>query len=61
MAGANIAGLIDTDVLIDAMRGHAAAQAFLVVQRAQGGPHISVISAMELIQGCQIEQDETHR
>jgi predicted nucleic acid-binding protein len=54
MAGANVpAGLIDTDGLIDAMRGHIAAQSFLVAQRAQRGPRISAISAMELIQGCQ--------
>jgi hypothetical protein len=58
MAGANVpAGLIDTDVLVEAMRGHIAAQSFLVAQRAQGGPRISVISAKELIQGCQNGSD----
>jgi predicted nucleic acid-binding protein len=57
MAGATVAGLIDTDVLIDAMRGHNVAQAFLVAQQAQGGLNVSAISAMELVQGCQNATD----
>ncbi len=51
------AGLIDTDILIDAARGVAAAVAFVAAQRAGGGVHISVISAMELVAGCQNKRD----
>lgn len=53
MAGTNIvAGLIDSDILIDATHGVADAHNLLVAQRSSGGPNISVISAMELVQGC---------
>lgn len=45
-------GLTDTDILIDAARGRAAAVTFLVEQRAAGGIRVSVISAMELVAGC---------
>ena len=45
-------GLIDTDVLIDALRGSGQSKRFLFEQHTQGGIQISVVSAMELIQGC---------
>jgi predicted nucleic acid-binding protein len=44
-------GLIDTDILIDALRGEETAERFLFQQQMQGGIQISVISAMELIRG----------
>jgi hypothetical protein len=44
--------LIDTDILIDALRGVADASAFLTAQRAAFGVQISIISAMELVVGC---------
>ena len=44
-------GLVDTDILIDAARGSQAAHAFLSSLRPSG-ILVSVISAMELIQGC---------
>lgn len=44
-------GLIDTDILIDAERGHSDALAFLSAQQARGGPRLSIISAMELLVG----------
>ena len=53
MASAGLAaGLIDTDVLIDAERGHPDAVAFLTTQQAASGVRLSVVSAMELVVGC---------
>ena len=53
MAGASPPpGLIDSDILVDALRGIPAAIAFLADQRAAGGIPISAISAMELVGGC---------
>lgn len=53
MATANPpAGLIDSTVLIDASRNHPAANQFLAAQSTAGALFISVITAMELIQGC---------
>ena len=46
------AGLIDTDVLIDAARGVGDAVSFLHLRHASGGLHISIVSAMELVSGC---------
>jgi predicted nucleic acid-binding protein len=46
------AGLIDTDILIDAARGVTSAVLFINNQRAASGINISIISAMELIAGC---------
>lgn len=46
------AGLIDTSILIDASRSVPQAVAFVNGQRAVGGVHVSIISAMELIQGA---------
>ena len=46
------AALIDSDVLIDAARGHPEATAFLYNQNRAFGVQISTISAMELIVGC---------
>lgn len=46
------AGLIDTDILIDAARGVQAASLFLNDQQLASGVRLSLISAMELIAGC---------
>ena len=43
--------MIDTDILIDEMRGLAAAAAFLNRQRLLGSLPVSIITAMELVQG----------
>lgn len=52
MAGTiNTPGLIDTDILIDATHKLPAAVAELAEQLAVGGIKISIVSAMELIQG----------
>ena len=51
-AAPHSAALIDTDVLIDAARGHPDATAFLNDQNEDFGVQISVISAMELTVGC---------
>ncbi|MGZ8843339.1 MAG: PIN domain-containing protein [Pyrinomonadaceae bacterium] len=64
MAGAaHAAALIDTDVLIDAARGHSDAVAFLSAQYQAAGVQISIISAMELIVGSRnkVELSETKR
>ena len=52
-AASGAAGLTDTDILIDAIRGIPAAIAFLSAQRAGAGISISIISSMELVAGCQ--------
>ena len=53
MAAAHLAsGLIDTDILIDGTHGLPDAISFLASQQAAGGLNISIVSAMELIQGC---------
>jgi predicted nucleic acid-binding protein len=44
--------LIDTDVLVDALRGMTDAIDFLASLQADSALQISVISAMELIAGC---------
>jgi predicted nucleic acid-binding protein len=44
-------GLIDTDILVDYTRGLPDAVQFLIPRRATGTLRVSVISAMELIQG----------
>jgi predicted nucleic acid-binding protein len=46
------AGLIDTDVLIDALRNVPQAVGFLASQQTGGSIAISVITAMELVAGC---------
>jgi predicted nucleic acid-binding protein len=46
------AALIDSDILIDAARGHLEAGAFLNEQHRAFHVQISTISAMELIVGC---------
>ena len=64
MASASIAaGLIDTDVLIDASKGIAAGIGFLAHQQSVSGLQISIISAMELIAGCRnrTELASTHQ
>jgi len=57
------AALIDSDVLIDAARGHLEARAFLNDQNRTFHLQISTISAMELIVGCRnkIELSQTKR
>ena len=57
------AALIDSDVLIDAARGHLEARAFLNDQSRAFHVQISTISAMELIVGCRnkIELSQTRR
>jgi predicted nucleic acid-binding protein len=45
-------GLIDTDVLIDHTRGVADASSFLTARHAAGGVYISVVTAIEVVQGC---------
>ena len=45
-------GLIDTDILIDDARGVSAATEFLKARVALGDLRISIVSAMELVQGC---------
>jgi predicted nucleic acid-binding protein len=57
------AALIDSDVLIDAARGHFEATAFLNAQNRAFRVQISTVSAMELIVGCRnkIELSQTRR
>ena len=57
------AALIDSDVLIDAARGHLEARVFLNDQSRAFHVQISTISAMELIVGCRnkIELSQTRR
>ena len=57
------AALIDSDVLIDAARGHLEARVFLNDQSRAFHVQISTISAMELIVGCRnkIELSQTKR
>lgn len=53
MATANLAaGLTDSDILIDATHNRAGAIDCLLSQQTAGAITISIISAMELIQGC---------
>jgi predicted nucleic acid-binding protein len=49
--------VIDTDILIDHLRGIAAATTFLNASRATGTNTLSIISAMELVQGCRNGQE----
>lgn len=52
MAGTiNTQGLIDTDILIDATHKLPDALSVLAAQLVVGGIKISIVSAMELIQG----------
>lgn len=62
-AATHPAALVDTDVLIDAARGHPDAVAFLGAQHRASGVQISIISAMELIVGSRnkVELGETQR
>ncbi|MEJ5384415.1 MAG: type II toxin-antitoxin system VapC family toxin [Fimbriimonadales bacterium] len=53
------ARLIDTDILVDALRGVADAVNFLTLQHAQSVIQLSVVSAMELIAGCRNAQELT--
>ena len=51
MAAAHQPGLIDTNILIDALRNRPPAVAFLGQATTVGSPDISVITAMELVAG----------
>jgi len=53
------AGLIDTDILVDAARALPEAMAFLTKQQAAGAMRISIISAMELVAGCRNAKELT--
>ena len=53
-------GLIDTDILIDAERGRPDAVAFVTAQQTSGTVRISIVSAMELIQGCRNAIEQGH-
>lgn len=57
MAAAPPPGLIDSDILIDEMRGLVSAATFLNAQRPLGSVQISIVSAMELVQGCRNSAD----
>ena len=46
-------GIVDTDILIDGQRRRDDARDFLARQRRVVSLEISVISAMELVKGCQ--------
>jgi hypothetical protein len=53
VAAANLpVGVVDTDIFIDDSRGIAAATAFLHSQLQTGDLQMSIVSAMELVQGC---------
>lgn len=51
-------GVIDSDILIDAMNGIVEAVAFLAEQQ-RTGIQISIVSAMELIAGCRNKTEMT--
>jgi predicted nucleic acid-binding protein len=51
-SAAAAAGLIDTDILIDAFHNLPAAVAFLAAQQSASGVTVSIITAMELVAGC---------
>lgn len=51
------AGLTDTSILVDYGRGVPDAATFLNNQRRAGGVHISIISAMEMVEGCKNKTD----
>ena len=53
------AGLIDTDIVIDAARGIAEAIAFLAAQRTAAGLNVSIVSAMELVAGSRNKTELT--
>lgn len=44
--------LVDTDILVDASRGEAAAIGYLAAEEAQGTINISAVTRMELLIGC---------
>ena len=46
-------GLIDTNVVIDAHRQYPPAVAFLLAVQATGPAEISIVSSMEMVDGCQ--------
>jgi len=54
------AGLIDTDIFIDAFHNVPQALAFLAGQRGTGAVSMSIISAMELVAGCRNAQELAH-
>ncbi|KAF0170042.1 MAG: hypothetical protein FD161_4824 [Limisphaerales bacterium] len=44
--------LVDTDILVDASRGEAAAIEYLATEEARGTVNISAVTRMELLIGC---------
>lgn len=44
--------LVDTDILVDASRGEAAAIEYLAMEEARGAVSISAVTRMELFIGC---------
>ena len=54
----NTDGVIDSNILIDAMNGIVDAVAFLAEQQVTG-IQISIVSAMELIAGCRNKTEMT--
>jgi predicted nucleic acid-binding protein len=59
-AASHPAGLIDTDILIDAERGHPDAVAFVTAQQAASGVLVGAVTAMELVVGCPNSQELAH-
>lgn len=50
-------GLIDTDILIDALKGVEQSKQFLFKQQVQDDIYISIITAMELVRGSRNTAD----
>jgi predicted nucleic acid-binding protein len=51
-------GVLDSSVLIDCLRGHAAAVAFLAARSATGAPLTHVIVAAELLAGAREKREQ---
>ena len=53
-----ISGILDSSVLIDCLRGHMGAVAFLAAQSATGNPVTHVIVAAELLAGARDKREQ---
>src|SRR6266511_3542097 len=51
-AATHAAGLTDTDILVDASRGVPAAVTYVANEIASGHLTVSIVTAMEMVQGC---------
>jgi len=51
-AATHAAGLTDTDILVDASRGVPTAVTFVANEIASGNLTVSIVTAMEMVQGC---------